>query len=120
MVIKNFRSIYKNWRKVIKFDDTEIKKYKFHQHKSPFLIKNIDINKILVPKKILFGKKDFKYFTGCKDAKKIRLLWIFLPKLVYFDEKKCTSFSIKDEKVLEMCNDIWKKVSNSIKKEFNS
>ena len=25
-------------KKIIKFDDTEIGEYKFHQHKSPFLI----------------------------------------------------------------------------------
>ena len=28
-------------KKIIKFDDTEIEKYKFHQHKSTFLIGNI-------------------------------------------------------------------------------
>ena len=29
-----------------KFTDTEIEKNKFHQHKGPILINNIDINKI--------------------------------------------------------------------------
>ena len=52
--------------KVIKFDDTNIEKYKFHQQKGPILIDNIDINKIVV----LFSKKDFKYSIGYKDAKK--------------------------------------------------
>ena len=28
-------------KKIIKFDNTEIAKYKFHQHKSPILIGNI-------------------------------------------------------------------------------
>ena len=55
---------------IIKFDDTEVEKYKFHQHKSPFLIDNIDINKILVSNKVSFGKKNFEYFVGYKDAKK--------------------------------------------------
>ena len=32
---------------VIKFGDTEIEKRNFHQHKSPILIENIDINKII-------------------------------------------------------------------------
>ena len=31
-----------------KFGDTEIEEYKFHQHKSPILINDIDINKIAV------------------------------------------------------------------------
>ena len=34
----------------------------------PILITNIDINKITVSNKILFGKKVFKYFIGYKDA----------------------------------------------------
>ena len=39
----------KKWiKKIIKSDDTEIEKYKFHQQKSPISISNIDINKIAV------------------------------------------------------------------------
>ena len=48
----------------------KLKKYKFHQHKSLISINNIDINKIVVSNKVSFGKKDFKYFIGYKDAKK--------------------------------------------------
>ena len=44
-------------RKVIKYDDTEIKKEKFHQNKRPISIKNVDINKIVVSNKVPFGKK---------------------------------------------------------------
>ena len=64
---------------MIKFDDIETEKYKFHQHKSSTLIHNIDINKIVVSNKVSFGHKDFKYFIGYKDANKIRPLCIFLP-----------------------------------------
>ena len=32
----------------------------------------------------------------------------------------CMSFLIKDDELLEKYNEIWKKVSNSIKKEFYS
>ena len=34
--------------RIIKFGDIEIQKQKFHQHKRPISIKNIDINKIVV------------------------------------------------------------------------
>ena len=54
--------------KIIKSGDIETKKQEFHQHKEPVLITNIDINKITVSNKILFGKKVFKYFIGYKDA----------------------------------------------------
>ena len=57
-------------KKIIKFDDTETEKYKFHLHNSPILINNIDINEIVVSDKVLFSKKDFKYFIGYKDVKK--------------------------------------------------
>ena len=66
---------------IIKFGDIEIEKQKFHQHKRPISIKNLDINKIRVSNKISFGKKGLKYFIGCKDAKKIKLLCILLPKM---------------------------------------
>ena len=51
------------------FNNTEIKKYKFHQHKSPISIDNMDINKIVVSNKVFFHKKDFKYFIGYNNAK---------------------------------------------------
>ena len=37
-----------------------------------------------------------------------------------FDKTKCMSFMIKDEKLLEKYNEIWKKVSKIIKKEFDN
>ena len=37
-----------------------------------------------------------------------------------FDKTKCVSFSIKDEKLLEKYNEIWKKFSNVMKDEFDS
>ena len=58
-------------KKNIKFDDNTVEKYKFHQYKSPIWIVNIDVNKTVISNKIPFGKKDFKYFIGYKDAKKI-------------------------------------------------
>ena len=74
--------------------------------------------------KVSFGKKGFKYFIGSKDTKKIRPLFIFLPKMNKyrkdFDETKYVTFFIKDDKSLEKYNEIWDKVKNSLKKEFNN
>ena len=58
---------------IIKFGDIEIQNQKFHQHKGPILINNIDINKMLVSNKVSFGEKGLKYFIGYKDAKKLDL-----------------------------------------------
>ena len=56
--------------------------------------------------------------------KKIRPLFVFLPKMSQyrrdFDKTKCMSFLIKDEKLSEKYNKIWKKFSNIIKREFDS
>ena len=65
-----FESIYKIEKTVIKFGDIEIQKQKFHQHKGPISIKNVDIHNIVVSNKVPFGQKGFTYFIGCKDAKK--------------------------------------------------
>ena len=66
---KKFEIIYKMDKKIVKFGDFEIEKQTFHQHKRPISIKNLDINKIVVPNKVSLGKKGFKYFIGYKDAK---------------------------------------------------
>ena len=104
---------------IIKFGDIEIEKQKFHQHKKPVSINNIDINKIVVSNKVSFGRTGFKYFIGYKDA-----LCIFLSKInAYrrdFDEIKYMSFLIKKDEILEKCNEIWEKISKSIKKVFDS
>ena len=88
-------------KKNIKFCDTEIEKHKFHQHKCPLLIEDIDINEIVASNKVSYGKKGFKYLIGYKDAKKVEPLCIFLPKMsAYrrdFDETKYMSFLIKDD-----------------------
>ena len=77
-----------------------------------------------MPNTVPLDEKGFKYFTGYKDAKKIKSLCIFLPKMAAyrkdFDENKYMSFLIKDNKLLEKYSEIWKKVRNAIKKECDS
>ena len=70
-------------------------------------------------------KRNFKYFIGYKDAKKIWTLCIFLPKIsAYrknFDETKFVPSFIKDDELLKNNNNkTWKKVKNTIDKEFDS
>ena len=65
----------------------------------------------MVCNKVSFGKKGFKCFIDYK-YKKNRPLCIFLPKIsAYrrdFDETKYISFLIKDDRLLEKYNKIWK------------
>ena len=73
-IIKEFKTIYKMDKNIIKFDGSEIEEYKFHQNKSPIPINDTDINKMVVSNKLPFGKQGFKYFIGYKDSEKIRPL----------------------------------------------
>ena len=63
------KAYIKMGKTIIKLGDVKINKQKFHQHKLPISIKNIDINKIVVSNKVSFGKKVFTYFIGQKDDK---------------------------------------------------
>ena len=57
-------TMHKMDKKIIKFDDTETEEDKFHQHKSPISISDIDINKIVVSNKFPLAKQEFKYFIS--------------------------------------------------------
>ena len=78
----------------------------------------IDINKIFVSNKVSLGKKGFKCFIGYTDG------YIMLPKMNAcrrdFNETKYISFLIKNDKLLEKFKKNWDKVSNAIKKGYDS
>ena len=57
--------------------------------------------------------------SATKMLKKVKLLCIFLPYRRDFDETKYLCFLVKDDELLEKYNDIWEKVSQSIKKELD-
>ena len=47
-------------KKIIKFNDTEIEKYELHQHNSPILTNDVDINEI-VSNKLPFSKLPYAF-----------------------------------------------------------
>ena len=97
--MKKIQTTYKNNKKIIKLDGTEIEEYKFHRYKSSISINAMDINKMVVSNKFPFGEQDFKNFIGYKDNKKIRLLCIFFPEMnayrIDFDETECMCFAYR-------------------------
>ena len=56
-------------------------KKQIYRHERPIPVKNVDIDKTVVSNKVPFGKKRFKYFIEYKNAKIIKPLCIFLPKM---------------------------------------
>ena len=79
--------------KTIIFDDEMIKKSNFYGNKRPFIIDDIDVNKILISEKEPYGKKgSLKYFIGYSDNDVIRPLFIKFPQMIgsvkHFDGNK--------------------------------
>ena len=76
-----------------------------------FRIEDIDINKILVSKKISYGaKSSLKYFIGYNDDDVIRSLFIKLPQMIgyvkCFHRNKTMPFKVIDNKLLKKYNKI--------------
>ena len=78
-----------------------------------------------ISKKITLSEKNDKYFVGNIDDDKITPLTIMLPKTSayvksYDGGTKWMYFLIEDEELLKKHNDIWNRVSNNVKKEFDT
>ena len=65
--------IFKNWIK-FKFGEIENEKHKLHLHKNPISIYNTDINKMLVPNKVVLVKGVLKILLVTNMVKKLSRL----------------------------------------------
>ena len=120
-------------RKNINFGSKKIKKSDFYnKNKKIFNINDIDVNKILVSKKEQYGKyNSFKYFIGYNYNNVIRPLYLGLSQMTghvsKFNENKnknkniiTMSLQVKDEKLFNNCNKIWKKIEQLMDIVFNT
>ena len=94
--------------------------------KYPIFLKDVNIEKILVSKKIS-GEKNNKYFIGyLYNDHKVKPLHVMLPKASAICKKlwwvdgwtKWKYFLNEDDDLLEKYSTIWDKVSGDIKKNF--
>ena len=104
---KNLLSYIKMGKKSLRLGDIEIEKNRFYLHKSHVPLRYVDIEKVLVSKKISFGEKNSKYFIGYlyKDHK-VKSLYIMLPKTSayvksYDGQTKWMYFLIEDDELLK-------------------
>ena len=119
-------------RKNINFGSKKVKKSDFYnKNKKIFNINDIDVNKILVSKKEQYGKyNSFKYFIGYNYNDVIRPLYLGLSQMTgyvsKFNENKknkkiiTMSLQVKDEKLFNNCNKIWKKIEQLMDIVFNT
>ena len=92
----------------------------------PISIDKVDIKRIVLPKKDLYGKKSsFKYFIGYineTDAFSVPL-YIKLPRMngyaKYFNDNKFINLLVHDKELRKKCNAICGKINNLSKKEFD-
>ena len=103
---------------------TKSQKSDFYKNKKVFKIDEIDLGKILGPKKEPYGTyKSIKYFTGYDDDDNddddddvIRPLCIKLLQMIgyvkCFDSNKTMSFKVTDKKLLKSYTKTLEKVSN--------
>ena len=68
-------------KEILTFGNIEIEKNKFYRHESSILLKDVDIEKVLVSNKFSFGEKSQKYLIGCLyNDHKVKPIHIMLPK----------------------------------------
>ena len=65
------------------FGYTDVKKSSFHKSKYPIDINEVNIGKIVISNKVLYGKKGLKYFIRYKGDDKIKRLCISFQTLVH-------------------------------------
>ena len=99
-------------KEIITFGDIEIEKNKFYRYKTPILLGDVDIEKVLVSNKTSFGEKNYKCFIGyLYNNHKVKPLHIMLPKTNTY-VKSCDGqtewmyFFIENDDVLEKYNTI--------------
>ena len=113
----------------INFDNKKIKVSDFYKNKKIFNIDGIDIDKILVSKRVSYSKNNsFKYFIEYNDNDIIRPFFVKLPQTTSYINKlrdkktKITtttmSLTVKDKQLFKNHNKIWEKIEILVKKKL--
>ena len=102
----------------------------YNKNKKIFNIDGIDVNKLLVSKKVSYSKNNlFKCFIGYSDNDIIRPLFVKPPQTAShinkFKDKKTKitttmSLMVKDKQLFKNYNKIWEKIKSLMRKHFHS
>ena len=110
--------------KTLKFDNIEVNKREF-QSKQPIDIDLVNVDQIVVSDKFKHNNDGFKYFIVYREAEIAKPLSTFLPQMTgyikYFKNGgKNWSFIIKDDDMLDKCNEVWDKIKEKLNIKFHS
>ena len=103
-----------------------MKRINFTAIKVLFLKKYVDIEIVLVSRKISLGEKNYKYFIGyLNNDDRVKPVHMILPKTSayvkrYDGQTKWMHFLFEDDGLLKKYDTIWSKVNADIKNEFDS
>ena len=111
--------------KTLKFDNIRVNKKEFHKSKQPINLDLVNVDQIVVSDKFKHSDDGFKYFIGYKEGEIVKPLCIILPQMSgyikYFENRgKNMSFLIKDNDVLDKCNETWNKIKKTLNIKFHS
>ena len=108
------------------FDDKKIKKNIFYRSRKPFNVSDIDVNRIVISKEVVYGTKNsLKYFIGYFDEDDvIRPLLLKLPQMIgylkEFDDSMTMSLKVDGSKLFKKYCKIWKTIKSLLGIEFDS
>ena len=107
------------------FDDKKIKKNIVYRIRKPFTVSDIDINKIVISKEVVYGTKNsLEYFIGYIDEDDvIRPLLLKLPQMIgylkEFDHSMTMFLRVDDSKLFKTYCKIWKTIKRLLGIEFD-
>ena len=108
------------------FDNKKIRKNMFYRSRKPFNVSDIDVNRMVISKEVVYGTKNsIKYFIGYFDEDDvIRPLLLKLPQMIgclkEFDDSIIMSLRVDDSKLLKKYCKIWKTIKDLLGTEFDS
>ena len=110
--------------KTLKFDNNRVNKKEFHKSKQAVDLSLVTIDQVVASDKFKHSDVGFNYFIGYKEGEIVKLLCIILPQITgcikYFEKRgKNMSFVIKDDYVLDKCNEIWDKIKEVLNVKFH-
>ena len=111
--------------KKLKFDNIRVNKKEFLKSKQPIDVNLVNVDQIVVTDKFKHSDDGFKYFIGYKKSEIVKPLCIILPQMSGFikyfeDGGENMSFMIKNDGVLDKCDEIWGKIKDKINIKFHS
>ena len=112
-------------KQTLVFNDTDVNKKDFYASKKAITLNLVNVNNLIISKRVKNNNDTSKYFIGYNYEDKIRPLYIVLPQISgdikYFDNgSKNMSFKIGDEDICLKYNEIWNKIKSMLNVKLHS